>query len=59
MGPRLSWQKVLEKQDALVKENLPHLGWEVNYWTKMEDEFTWYIGDHNNSLLENIQQFRQ
>ena len=59
IGPRLSWQKVLEKQDALVKENLPRLGWEVNYWTKMEDDFIWYLSNHNNSLLENIQQFRQ
>jgi hypothetical protein len=57
LGPRLSWQEVLEKQNAIVKENLPHLGWEVNYWSKM-DVFTWYQALHDLSMFKNCMNYR-
>lgn len=53
LGPTEAWPAFYEKQTACVKQNLPHLVWEVNYWALL-NEFTWYWGDHNLSMLENL-----
>jgi hypothetical protein len=53
LGPKDAWSDAYEKQTACVKQNLPHLVWEVNYWAIM-NLFTWYWGDHNLSMIENV-----
>jgi hypothetical protein len=54
LGPRTLIQHAYIRQTELVKEHLPTLVWEVNYWACMEEFFTWYSADHNDSILMNI-----
>lgn len=51
LGHRVAFQRALVLQDSIVQKHLPKLTWEVNVWTLMDDMFTWYPGDHNDSLL--------
>lgn len=51
LGPREMFPAAYERQTELVKQHLPALAWEVNYWAMMEDFFTWYVADHNDSIL--------
>lgn len=53
LGPRTRWQEVYEKQTALVKQYLPRLGWEVNYWSEL-NLFKWYSADHNETMITKI-----
>ena len=57
LGPREVWQDFYEKQTALVTETLPRLGWEVNYWWKL-NMFTWYQADHNDDMITNILHYK-
>jgi hypothetical protein len=43
-----------DAQMALVKNNLPQVTWEVNYWCMMSDHFTSYMATHNELLLKNV-----
>jgi hypothetical protein len=52
IGPRHLFRPAYELQCSLVHKNLPKLTWEVNYWTMMEEYFTWYFADHNDLLLD-------
>lgn len=51
LGPREVFPRAYERQTELVKQHLPSLTWEVNYWAMMEEFFTWYAADHNDSIL--------
>ena len=53
LGPTHGWTLLYEKQKAIVQETLPRLGWEVNYWAKL-NMFRWYYSSHNISMLENV-----
>jgi hypothetical protein len=53
-GPREVFPRAYERQTELVKQYLPALTWEVNYWALMDDMFTWYAADHNDSILMNF-----
>ena len=44
------------KQDNLVREHLPRLTWEVNYWAMMDD-FTIYMADHDETMLSGLINF--
>lgn len=46
-----------ERQQALVMGNMPGLTWEVNYWAMMEEYFTNYRADHDDSIVANVRQF--
>jgi hypothetical protein len=50
LGARGRFESAVQEQDALVREGLPRLTWEVNYWSRMKC-FQVYKADHNISLL--------
>lgn len=54
LGPRNVFASASARQMEIVRANLPRLTWEVNYWTMMEEFFTWYPADHNDSMLTNL-----
>lgn len=54
LGPRDAIRPAWHRQMELVHTHLPVLAWEVNYWSRMDDVFEWYAGDHNDSLLMNL-----
>lgn len=54
LGPKEKFKPAYEKQMSIVTNNLPQLTWEVNYWTMMGDEFTSYIANHNELLLQKV-----
>jgi hypothetical protein len=54
LGPRDIFPLAYQQQTQLVQEHLPHLTWEVNYWTKMEEYFLWYAADHKDSIIMNM-----
>jgi hypothetical protein len=54
LGPRNVFPKAYEQQTLLVKQHLPSLAWEVNYWALMDEMFTWYLADHDDSMIMNI-----
>jgi hypothetical protein len=58
LGPREIFPLAYQQQTNLVQHYLPHLTWEVNYWTKMEELFTWFPGDHNDSIIPCIETLR-
>ena len=54
LGPRDSFPLAYARQSDLVSRWLPHLTWEVNYWSCMEDVFAWYAADHNDTMILNV-----
>lgn len=54
VGPRDQFKAAYARQMEIVNANLPRLTWEVNYWSMMEEYFTWYAGDHNDSMILNL-----
>lgn len=54
LGPREVFPRAYERQTQLVKEHLPALTWEVNYWALMDDMFSWYSADHDDSMFLNF-----
>jgi hypothetical protein len=54
LGPREAFPDAWDRQRELIKENLPRVTWEVNYWTRMEEHFLWYPADHDDRLLLNV-----
>lgn len=54
IGPRDAFGPAYKRQTEIVKKFLPHLTWEVNYWSLMEEHFDWYWADHNDSLILNV-----
>lgn len=52
LGTQELFARAHEEQSRLVRENLPRLTWEVNYWTLMEQYFTVYFAYHNDTLLD-------
>ena len=51
IGERNVLRAAYTRQCELVNDHLPNLTWEVNYWTLMEEFFTWVPGDHNDLLV--------
>jgi hypothetical protein len=54
LGPRDIFPKAFQRQTELVQQHLPKLTWEVNYWTLMEEYFTFYQADHNDKMIMNV-----
>jgi hypothetical protein len=54
LGPREVFPRAYERQTLLVKQHLPALTWEVNYWALMDELFCWYSADHNDSMITNL-----
>ena len=42
------------RQMMLVRENLPKLSWEVNYWAMMDEYFDIYPSGHNDSIFTSL-----
>ena len=59
LGHRDLFPRALERQTQLVQSQLPRLTWEVNYWAQMDDSFTVYSADHNDTLLSRVMMFVQ
>lgn len=59
LGHRSLFAPAYAKQMELVQSQLPRLTWEVNLWAQMEEHFTVYLADHNDSLLSNVIMFVQ
>ena len=57
MGATELFSAAAERQQALVMGNMPGLTWEVNYWAMMEEYFTNYRADHDDSIVSNVRQF--
>jgi hypothetical protein len=53
-GPREAFPRAYERQTLLVKQYLPALAWEVNYWALMDELFSWYSADHDDSMIMNF-----
>ena len=51
LGPRERFREACERQTQLIADGYPRLTWEVNYWTRMEDIFEWYRGNHDDTIL--------
>lgn len=54
LGPRDVFPRVYEQQTALVRRFLPSLTWEVNYWALMDDMFSWYSANHDDTMIMNF-----
>jgi len=55
LGPRDIFPSAYRQQSELVQHHFPHLTWEVNYWTRMEEFFAWFPADHNDSIIPCIE----
>jgi hypothetical protein len=54
LGAKELFAPAAARQTELITAHLPRLTWEVNYWVLMEEYFTYYNADHNESLLAKI-----
>ena len=59
VGHRDLFPEALKRQTALVQSQLPRLTWEVNYWAQMDDCFTFYEANHDDTLLSRVMIFVQ
>jgi hypothetical protein len=59
LGHRNMFPAAYERQTAIVREHLPNITWEVNYWVLMKEHFQTYPADHNDLLLMRVMQFVQ
>jgi len=51
------FQRAYARQTELVREYMPRLTWEVNYWAMMDEYFLIYIADHNDLILEHLLEY--
>jgi hypothetical protein len=54
LGAKDLFEPAYQEQTRLILQHLPRLTWEVNYWVLMEQHFTYYDADHNESLLAKV-----
>lgn len=54
LGHRNLFEAAYQEQTRIIREHLPRLTWEVNYWTLMDDYFLTYPGDHTDIILLNV-----
>jgi len=54
LGAAGLFEAAAQRQNDLIREHMPRLTWEVNYWTLMEEHFLYYAADHNESLLTQV-----
>ncbi len=59
IGHRDLFPVALRRQTELVKSQLPRLTWEVNYWAQMDELFTVYMANHDDTLLSRVMMFVQ
>lgn len=59
IGHRDLFPVALRRQTELVERQLPILTWEVNYWAQMDDMFTVYTANHDDTLLSRVTTFVQ
>lgn len=53
-GHRDLFPSALERQTQLVRDQLPRLTWEVNYWAQMDDHFQVYMANHDDTLFSRV-----
>ena len=51
------FQRAYARQTELVREFMPRITWEVNYWAMMDEYFIIYIADHNDLILEGLLEY--
>ena len=51
LGPRELFAPAYARQQEIARSIAPKLTWEVNLWSRMDDLFTVYRADHNESLF--------
>lgn len=56
LGPREAFPPAYARQTELIQAGLPRVTWEVNYWTQMEEHFSWYPANHDDRLILNVPQ---
>ena len=54
LGESTCFPPAYARQSELVREHMPYLTWEVNYWAMMMDHFQIYIAMHDDSILEGL-----
>lgn len=59
IGHRDLFPIAFARQQSLVMNQLPKLTWEVNYWAQMDDLFTVYMANHDDTLLSRVIVFVQ
>jgi hypothetical protein len=50
IGHRELFNEIFSEQQRLVAQYLPHLRWEINYWSKIKG-ITWYCGSHDDTIF--------
>ena len=51
IGHKSLFENAYTKQLSLIKQYLPLITWEVNYWFMMKELFKTYYGDHNDTIF--------
>lgn len=59
LGDRAVLADAYDRQTNIVFSHFPLLTWEVNYWSRMDDVFTHYSANHDDSLLQRVMTFVQ
>lgn len=54
LGHRSLIPPAYSRQMSIVKENLPRITWEVNYWAMMDEYFHIYPARHDDSIFTSI-----
>jgi hypothetical protein len=59
LGHRDLFRKAYDRQSRIIESYLPRVTWEVNYWAQMDDLFTVYMANHDDTLLSRVMMFVQ
>ncbi len=59
IGHRNLFRKAYDRQSQIIESCLPRVTWEVNYWAQMDDLFTVYMANHDDTLLSRVMMFVQ
>jgi hypothetical protein len=59
LGHRDLFLPAYERQTQIIQSYLPRVTWEVNYWAQMDDLFTVYMANHDDTLLSRVMMFVQ
>lgn len=59
IGHRDLFPLAYEHQSQIIESYLPRVTWEVNYWSHMDELFTVYMANHDDTLLSRVMVFVQ
>ena len=59
IGHRSLFPAAYDRQSRIVLSQLPRVTWEVNYWAQMDELFTVYTANHDDTLLSRAMTFVQ